>query len=374
MEIRWLAPILDCSGYASAARGYLRACESVGVRVRAQDRSRSENLKGMGMDDDIVSMYKRLSSTTVAHDCPSVQHQVPTCFVRDRRASAQIGYTIFEMTKIPRDWVKPCCDMDVIWTGSEYSRQAFLSSGVTSPIEVLPHAIDLESYSPYGDAWDISNRRSFAFLSVFDFTPRKAWKDLLRAYWTAFKSADDVCLILKVFFGDFSKASQTDIFRKILNYKSELGMSDTAPILVYGHDVPNKDMPSLYRSADCYVGVSREGFGLSYAEAMACGLLTIGPEVGGNRQYMTEDNSYLVDYLGDEPVDEELFKMFPTFEGLSWSRHSWESLSLNMRRAAEDDDLRDRTKKLGRESIERDLSYSKVGKRIVELVKKQTGG
>lgn len=367
-NLRWMGPILDSSGYASAGRGYLYACEKSGtINVQARDRSRSINLKNKGMDQPILDMYGRLYGAIIPENAPCVQHQVPDCFLNDRKTSLRIGYTIFEMSRVPSVWTPFCNNMDVLWTGSEYSKEAFVNSGVKTPIHVLPHALDIEAFEN-AKPWRIENRRSFAFLSVFDFTSRKGWQDLLRAYWMAFNKDDDVCLILKVFFGDFSDASRVDIARRIVNYRLSLGFEDRAPILLYGHDVPNSEMPGLYKSADCYVGISREGFGLSYAEAMAAGVACIGPKVGGTRQFMTPDNSLLIDYIGDEPIDAEMIRLNPIFDGLSWTKHSWEHLSFLMRQVASDSTMRKTIAEQGMRTIAEELNYQTIGDKIASLL------
>lgn len=367
-SLRWLGPLLDCSGYASAARGYLRACETAGIKIQAKDRSRSVNLKNKGMDDNIIEMCSRLASVEIPATAPTVQHQVADTFYRNEKTEYSIGYTIFEMTSAPKDWVPYCHMMDVLWTGSKYSRQAFLNAGVKIPVHVLPHALDLDRFNPAAEPWPIENKRGFAFVSVFDFTDRKGWRDLLRAYWQAFGPDDDVCLILKVFFGSFDDGARKDIIRRIAVYKSELGLDKTAPLLVYGHDVPMSQMPGLYRAANCYVGVSREGFGLPYAEAMACGLACIGPEVGGTREYMTEENSFLVKYVGDEPISHDMTLMNPSFAGLKWAKHSWEDLALQMKSVVFDEQLRLAKATAGLAAVRKNLSYEAVGKRIWELL------
>lgn len=367
-SLKWLAPILDMSGYASAARGYIKACDVFGLKIRVKDRSRSTNLHNKGIDQSIVDLYTKLSATEVPADAPCVQHQVPDVFYKDSKTSCQIGFTIFEMNNIPKHWVPYCNQMATIWTGSEYSKQAFLNSGVTVPIHVLPHAIDTDFYSPNAQPWLISNKRAFSFISIFDFTARKAWQELLRAYWTAFSSKDDVCLILKVYFSDFSDSSRKDIIRRIANYKISLGFTETPPILIYGHDVPNNQMPNLYRTADCYVGISREGFGLPYAEAMACGLPVIGPEVGGTRQFMNEDNSFLVKYIGNEPISKEMIALNESFQSLSWAKHSWEHLSEVMKQVYQNKELRDQKAIKGLDFIRTELNYETIGKRIEDLL------
>jgi len=367
-ELRWLGPILDCSGYASAGRGYLRAAESTGIRIRACERGRSAALASRGMDDEAYALYDRLSRVKVSRDAPTVQHQTADTFFRDNRTSFSIGYTIFEMCSVPSCWVPYCDMMDAIWTGSEYSKDALVNAGVKSPTCVLPHALDMEAYSPNGARWGISNRRGFAFLSVFDFTERKAWRDLLRAYWTAFRPDEDVCLVLKIYFGDFGDAARKDLILRILRYRRELGLTSSPKILMYGHDVPANMMPALYRSCDCYVGVSREGFGLPYAEAMACGIGCIGPEVGGTRQFMSESNSFLVKYVDDEPVSPEMTSMFPAFKGLRWARHSWEHLSEVMRRVVDDREEFRMRAALGTKEVRSMLSYEAIGERMKELL------
>lgn len=367
-ELCWLGPILDCSGYASAARGYLIAADRVGIKIKASDRGRSINLKDKGMDEKIYSLYNRLSITKVSPGCPTVQHQVPDQFFEDKKSKIRIGYTIFEMCQIPKSWVPHCNKVDVIWTGSNYSKASFLSSGVKIPIKVLPHAIDLDLYNVNAEPWKIDNKRGFSFISIFDFNERKAWKDLLRAYWYAFNKNDDVCLILKVFFGTFSEQSIKSIINKIMNYRDELKITNFAPILIYGYDIPNAQMPGLYRSADCYVGISREGFGLSYCEAMACGIPCIGPEIGGNREFMTEENSYLIKYIGDERIGKETSRMYPDFSGLMWSRHSWEHLSDIMKKVILNKDERTKKTKQGMMDVHRLLSPEEIGKKIYCLI------
>ena len=361
-DVIWNAPILDCSGFAAAARGYLLACEAAGIRCRAIDDSGSKNIKGFGLGKDVLDLYARMSDTSISSSATWVCHHTPDKLRRTRQ-QRNVGYTIFEMTTIPKAWTSYCNAMDEIWTASEYSRKAFENTGVTVPIRILPHVIDQALFNPLANPWKIENKRSFAFLSVFDFTPRKAWKDLLKAWWTAFPNKnEDVCLILKVFFGGFSEDQRKDVMFRIASYKREIGASG-APILVYGHDVPQNDMPGLYAACDCYVGISREGFGLPYAEALSCGLQCIGPEVGGNRQFMTPENSLLVRYEGDEDIDPEMLRINPFFSGLRWAKHSWEHLVENMRTAASKGKATRMPNK-----ISDDLSPVSIGRQLISML------
>ena len=364
--LKWRAPYLDLSGYAAASRGLVTAAETAGFFVQVKDRSRSLNLFGKGMGDEIVKEYVRLSQVAVPPDCPTVQMTVPDCFVEQR--GRKIGVSFFEMTTVPPQWVPFCNRMDQMWTGTSYSRKSFLNSGVTAPFHVVPCAIDFTRFNPEAKPWTIANRRAFAFVSVMDMTPRKAWKELLRAFWTAFDKDDDVCLVLKCYFGGFSATAQIGVARKIADWKKELGFVDRAPLLLYMQDVPAASMPGFYLACDCYAAIGREGFGLPHAEAMACGLPCIGPEVGGTTDFMDETNSLLVEYEGDGPIDPEMLGISGAFEDLQWANHSWEDLAVKMHRMATDSALRKDLGAKGMATVRERLSFETVGKRIAELL------
>src|SRR4051794_32299396 len=63
-----------------------------------------------------------------------------------------------------------------------------------------------------------------------------------------------------------------------------LGVADRVRFLT---DVPDRDLPALYNTAETYLGISRlmeqrvEGFGISLAEASACGVPVIAGRSGG---------------------------------------------------------------------------------------------
>jgi phosphatidylinositol alpha-1,6-mannosyltransferase len=64
----------------------------------------------------------------------------------------------------------------------------------------------------------------------------------------------------------------------------ELGVADRVRFLT---EVPDRDLPALYNAAEIYLGVSRlmeqrvEGFGISLAEASACGVPVVAGRSGG---------------------------------------------------------------------------------------------
>jgi glycosyltransferase involved in cell wall biosynthesis len=367
----WEGPLLDCSGYAAAGRGYVWALDKAGVVVRAVDKSRSVNLRGKGIDKSVKEMYSRLFANKVGDGCPLVQHQVPDVIRPRQGRFPNVVYTIFEMRTVPPAWVDCVKAFDLMLTGSGYSKAAFVNTGVPEEmISVVPHVIDTDFYKPDGPKWAISNLRGYNFVALFDFTPRKGWRDLLSAYWNAFSSADDVSLTLKVYYGTMDVAGMRRIAERIEALKVEQGRGKTPPVLLYGYDISALDMPAFYRSFDCFVQVSREGFGLPFAEAMACGLLTIGPEVGGNREYMDSSNSLLVKCTGWAKLDQETVLANAGFDGIEWPMYSANHLAHLMRRAYEDRFQGKVLASAGMESVRQLLSWERIAAMIVDACRK----
>jgi phosphatidylinositol alpha-1,6-mannosyltransferase len=93
----------------------------------------------------------------------------------------------------------------------------------------------------------------------------------------------------------------------------ELGVADRVRFLT---DVPDRDLPALYNSAEVYLGVSRlmeqrvEGFGISLAEASACGVPVVAGRSGGIPAAVRDgETGLLVDAEQPEAVTEALARL-----------------------------------------------------------------
>jgi phosphatidylinositol alpha-1,6-mannosyltransferase len=85
-----------------------------------------------------------------------------------------------------------------------------------------------------------------------------------------------------------------------------LGVGDRVRFLT---DVPDRDLPAIYNCADVYLGVSRlmeqrvEGFGISIAEASACGIPVVAGRSGGIPEAVRDgETGLLVDAESPEAV------------------------------------------------------------------------
>jgi phosphatidylinositol alpha-1,6-mannosyltransferase len=90
----------------------------------------------------------------------------------------------------------------------------------------------------------------------------------------------------------------------------QLGVADRVRFLT---DVPDRDLPAIYNCAEVYLGVSRlmeqrvEGFGISIAEASACGVPVVAGRSGGIPEVVRDgETGLLVDAERAEGVSDAL--------------------------------------------------------------------
>jgi glycosyltransferase involved in cell wall biosynthesis len=105
----------------------------------------------------------------------------------------------------------------------------------------------------------------------------------------------------------------------------------SAQIRIISESLSQLEMAELYRRADAFVLPSRgEGWGRPYMEAMASGLPTIGTRWGGNLDFMSEENSFLIE-CEVKRVSERAAYEWPLFRGHNWAEPSEEHLRYLMR-------------------------------------------
>ena len=294
--LKWIGPVKDNSGYAKASRGYVLALHRLGVPITISPISFEEATPDLGEDGKIIDS---LIDKDIDYNV-NLMHCTPEFWSKFREPDkVNIGYTIWETTKLHPDWPPYINNhVDKVLVGCEWNIKVFKESGVTIPIASVPHAIPIED-SAYAEEYQVEgiSKDVFIFGSVFQFTERKDPLSLIKAYWYAFQNDENVALVLKTYRNDYSPNEQQVIINTI-NRLKEVTLFDKYPRIYLILDMLTENqMRGLYNSIDCYVTLDRgEGFGLGPFQAGAYGKPVIATGFGGVMEYLTEDNSYLVDY------------------------------------------------------------------------------
>lgn len=247
-----------------------------------------------------------------------------------RRATGKVkvGFTMLEVDGFPREWVEQANEMDEIWVPSEFNRQGMLASGLRRPIHIIPLGVDTAAFHP--QARRMSNPAGeFVFFANFEWGERKDPWLLLRAFNDTFRADEPVRLLCKI--------SNRDPQLKLKEEIRSLRLKPSGGKISYllNLDFPHAQLPMLYRSADCYLAVSRgEGWDMPLMEAMACGLPTIASDWSSHTEFVHDSIAYRLKIAGLIPA----IAKCPYYEGFHWARADEEHLRTLLRHVYENQD------------------------------------
>lgn len=186
------------------------------------------------------------------------------------KSSYKIGYTPWESTEFPADWIEPLKNVDEIWTTSAWCAGVFYKHSLGKPVYVYNHGID-----PIWQPRKRERRGVLRFLHVGEPAPRKAGQMAMEAFVAAFGHRTDVSLTIKAHGHSTVRVYENgrpEIVRSIIGQPQEIYRNinvdssildlDALVALFYAHDV------LVYPSYG-------EGFGFIPLQALASGMPTI---------------------------------------------------------------------------------------------------
>ena len=194
----------------------------------------------------------------------------------------------------------------------------------------------------------------FLFLFAFDMASgmeRKNPLGLIRAFRQAFHPSEPVHLAIKV-----SRGAAYPADFRILQ-----AVAEAAGVTLIDQVMPRADVCDLLASCDSYASLHRsEGFGFTMAEAMLLGKPTIATGYSGNLDFMTPDNSYLVQY-DRVPLDRD-YPPYPA--GCIWASPCESHAAGRMRHVYENRDEAAAVAARGRETVATFLAPEAAARRI----------
>ena len=382
-RLLWVSRIFDRSGYAAASRNHLRGLHQIGFPVHLRPLDRKFDLIP---DEKDLFWFTAMRERKAASGAVLAVMHPPTLepessFLRTLRrsnpeADFRVAYTMFETDRIPPDWVRDLEEFDEIWVPSRFNLSTFARSGLTEEkIRVVPLSVDTRQFDPLRHLPDRSEPLDeFKFLSIFEWIPRKGWDLLLRAYCEEFRREEKVSLTLLCYRGKgCGRIISTPLEQQLSSFLEKgfgKGLPELPRIRLLTEPLTDGELPGLYLSHDAFVLASRgEGWGMPMCEAMAMGLPTAAPRWGGQLEFMSEENAYLIDIDGLVPVDPEQAWENPIYAGHLWAEPSLSSIRKTLRRMFECREEGRKKGQLARRHIEEHFSSDKVAARIASRAK-----
>lgn len=368
-HVLWRGPLFDPSGYAEEGREFVLGLAAADTDIRTQAVYEWCSRRVDLTPADTETLH-RLESDGCEEAAYTVFHMTPPSWRRVPRGGRHIGRTMCETDRIPDYWVEPCNAMDEVWVPCAHNVETFAASGVRrEKLVKVPEGIDPRRYQTFGPALAIRGARSFNFLSVFEWSRRKGWDALVRAFVAEFRGREDVALILKT--GAAGGQSAARIRSAIVTElrRARLGASMPSNIIIYAANLPAADMPALYRAAQAFALPSRgEGWCRPLMEAMLMGLPSIGTRWSGPLEFMNDENSYLVD-CSVVDVPPQGWREAAVFRGHRWAEPSVSHLRQLMRRVVSERGEAARKAAAGRQEIVENFSRERVAAIVRERLR-----
>ncbi len=200
----------------------------------------------------------------------------------------RIAVWYWEMEDVPAEWVPQLSWASEVWAPSAYTADAFRRV-LKVPVRVVRPGFELPPFTPLPRShFGLADGR-FVVLFTFDMRSVMARKNplgLIAAFRKSFAPTEPADLVIKVSNGTFN---QTD-------YDQLRTACEAAGVRLIDAVLPRGELLALMNCCDCYASLhTAEGLGLGMAETMLMGKPVVATNYSGNTDFMTADNSYLVD-------------------------------------------------------------------------------
>ncbi len=291
IEVRIHGIFFDAGGYGKVNRQLAIGLDAMGLKVKV-DPKRSRNQ----LNEEELKPIAKLQKTILSRNHILIDSVIPS-FAEMSTGKYRILYSTIESYTVPQQFVDACEMYNEIWLTSEWSA-SILRKYVDKPIYHVVTGADHNLYTENGPHFDFSpGINDFVFISVFGWNYRKGYDVLLKAYFDEFSRDDPVSLlIVSRYQAGVDRRHRMKIKEDIDVIMGGFPNKDLPHVVRYSKITPERDMPKLYRSANCFVLPTRgEGGNLCAPEASLCGLPVIMTNASGQQGYLRPDNAYLLD-------------------------------------------------------------------------------
>jgi glycosyltransferase involved in cell wall biosynthesis len=302
MNIRYVGPIYNCSGYSQLKFLFLKL----------SSRGHLVSLKSIGNKDSVEFLHlkklRKLEETELEYPYINITSGIGPQIRPDLNAAYNIGYSMFETTQIPDSWIDFYNEFNEIWVPSHFCLNAFNRQDINCRVKVVPFGIDEKLFHPKPHS---KLKDFFTFLAVGKWIDRKGWDLLINAYTAEFLNDYKVRLCIK---SDEQTKTKHEMIKE---YLCSDQTSHMPRIMINCQKNGEDSMPLFYQEADCFILPSRgEAFNVPSLEAMSCGIPSIVSDFGGHLDFVTNEVGWLIPVNNLKKLSERLCRINTAYKDL----------------------------------------------------------
>jgi glycosyltransferase involved in cell wall biosynthesis/2-polyprenyl-3-methyl-5-hydroxy-6-metoxy-1,4-benzoquinol methylase len=286
IALNYYGHAFDLSGYGQAARAYVHALHTAGVRVAVIDLSSGPRQ----LEDPLVSS---LVGHRLGQPDFHLFHGIPPVWApRAAHLPNVIAMTVWETDRMPSDWRSILSRAIDVWLPCSFNVNTFRTALPTS-IFRLPHPVVPRMHNGHRVEPDVlfhAAPTDFVFYSIFEWQERKGPCEILQAYFRAFPNDGEQLLVLKT-----NPAAAPVATAAIDRLRRHAG--STARVALIAQRWSDAQIDALHGRGNCYVSLHRgEGWGYPLFEAATRGKSVIATAYSGPMDYLVPDAARLVPF------------------------------------------------------------------------------
>lgn len=317
MKVLLVSNVFDGTGWSVAGQRMALAMDRAGLDVAI----RPLKLNSFVDLTDVPPRILELVDTDPVGSDVCIQHVLPHLSVYDGRFARNICLFASETSHFRNtNWADHLNLLDEVWVVNHQQERACRDSGVTRPIQVVPHPVVTVRAEP---VWELLSGEIFRFYNIGEWSVRKNQEMLLRAYFTEFDGSENVELVLKTSVpGRSPEQALEQVRQAIAEVKRNLKLDGPGRFrdpVVLTRRLSAAQMAGLHQQCDCFVTASRgEACCLPALDALVGGNTPIVPASTGFVTYVTKQTGWLV------PVHEtDAYGALDTLGDLYTASESW---------------------------------------------------
>jgi glycosyltransferase involved in cell wall biosynthesis len=374
VNVCYLGPHRDYSGYGEANRHAIAALDAAGVNVVARLVRYSIESSDFGTLGVVTS---RLLENQADYKI-RILHVTPDQYRKHMEPGKyHIGHFFWETDRVPEAFMRGINLMDEIWTGSEANADAMRRSGLKDSVDVFicPQAIETDREFPAGYEIPGFPDNGFMFYSIFEWIDRKNPEALLNAYWKEFQANEPVGLLIKTYFKNFALQNKNHIRREIELFKRRANLPAYPPVYLYLDLMDRRHVSRIHKTGDCFVSAHRgEGWGVPQVEAALAGRPVISTGYGGCHEYFQDAQSAMLVNYTMEPVNGMAHSSQWYGSDQKWAEINGDQLQAAMRVMYNRGHYYDKIASAGQDLVLKQFNLKTVGQLMAKRLAEIEGG